>query len=169
MLFRSAKEIAALTAVASLAEKKFKKYREKIKEKLGEEEEHTIYAEVAKEDWEMRPRLPEGDKSKYFYDTFTEKFFISPPDRVAQAIYHLNRNFQLRGYAYFSEFYEFLGLTPTDLHKTIGWSDSYYLEELGLTPWIDIYACEKEGDNGVKYTEIYYDLEPTVKAMEYLQ
>ena len=165
-----AKKIAGLAAAVTLAEEKFKKYRNIVKEKLGEEEEKEIFIESAKEEWHIWPNLPESDpndldKEQFFYDTFSDRYFSATVERVQQAMYHLNRDFHLKGYAYLSEFYYYLGLKANDLAKTIGWSDSYYLEEVGLTPWIDFYSSEKRAENGVIYYAIYYDLEPCVKAV----
>lgn len=168
-----AKKIAVLTTAITALEEKFRKYRKIITEKLGEEEEHNIYAQVVdvKDTWYTSPGLPESDNGElvYFYDEFSEKFFRATTERVQQAIYHLNRNFQLRGHAYLSEFYEFLGFEDeliTDLSKMIGWSDTYYLEEMGLTPWVDLYFEEKTASNGVTYYTIIYDLEPCLGAMK---
>ena len=166
----TAKQIAALTAAATFAEEKLRSYRNVVKEKLGEEEEHNIYAESCEKDWSMTPKLPNSEDMgnlEYFYDEFSDRFFQASFERVQQAMYHLNRIFHLRGYAYLSEFYEFLGLEANDLSKTIGWSDAYYLDELELTPWIDFYSQDKTAKNGVTYHTIIYDVEPTVAAMNY--
>lgn len=163
-----AKKIGALTAAAVIAEEKLKKYRGEIEKRFGKEIEQDIYIESCEKEWHMYPELPNNEDSGellYFYDDFSERYFRATAERVQQAIYHLNRNFHLKGYAYLSEFYEFLGLKANDLSKTIGWSDIYYLEECGLTPWIDFFSYELMGDNGVKFTVICFDVEPTVSAM----
>ena len=161
----TAKQIAAVTAAATLVEENFRKYRNAIIERLGEDEEKDIYIESTEKVWHLSPTLPEGSDETFFYDTFTERFFRATPERVEHAIYHLNRNFQLRKWAFLSEFYDFIGLESTDLHKTIGWSSDYYYEQ-GFEPWIDIYTVDKISKNGIKYFEIRYDFEPCLSAVK---
>ena len=165
-----AKRIAAIAAAAAVAEERFKKYRNLVKNELGYEKEEEIYVESCEKRY-MWPQIPYKDDVKeedlvYFYDSFSDRFFKATVERVQQAMYHLNRNFHLRGYVFLSEFYDFLGLPPNDLAKEIGWSDAYLVEEWGVDPWLDFFVAEKTAENGVKYQIIYYDIEPTIKAFK---
>ena len=157
----TAKEIGALTAGSTLLLNKYKKYREKVHDICGEETARKIDAEIAKDDWEMSPRLPSGSKNEtLFYDSFSERFFYAPADRVQQAMYHLNRNLQLRGDATINEFYEFLGLDGIMFGDRMGWDISYFIEILGITPWIDFSCNDLRDGGGEEFVVINFDWEP---------
>ena len=72
---------------------------------------------------------------------------------VMDAEYHINRNFALRGETNLNEFYEFLGLDPTDAGCEIGWdiySDEYAFEKL----WIDFEHHLVVTEDGTEYYRI---------------
>ena len=159
----SAKQIAGFAAAAVAAEGNLRKYRQAIKEKLGEEEEKEIYiSKVVDADWAIWPEIPhkveDYDDSNVFYDAYSDRFFVSSIEKVQQAMYHMNRNFVMRGWAYLNEWYEMLGLSP--------WSDVCFLEDYGMTPWIDFFTDIHENENGTFFYSIYADIEPSVKALE---
>lgn len=167
----SAKQIAALTAAAVTAEGNLRKYRKVISEKLGEEEEKKIYkTEVVDPDRAIWPELPhkveDYDDSNVFYDAYSDRFFVSSIEKVQQAMYHFNRNFCMRGYALLNEWYDMLGIPETDKGEVEGWSDVIFLEEYGMTPWIDFFTDIHENEDGSFFYSIYTDIEPSVEAIE---
>lgn len=164
------KQIAGLTAACIAAEEKLRSYRNAIKEEFGEEKEKDIYAKVVDENWNITPALPykieDYDDHSVFYDRYSERFFVSSVEKVQQAIYHLNRNFTLRGWALLNEYYHMLGLDDIPKGEVEGWSDAIFMEEYGMVPWIDIYTTVKEHEDGTKYFVLSFDIEPTVEAIE---
>ena len=74
------------------------------------------------------------------------------------AEYHLNRNFILRGETNLNEFYEFLGLEPTDAGCELGW-DLWSGEMYYGNSWIDFEHHLVTSDNG-DYYRIEYPFEP---------
>lgn len=165
------KQIAVLTSACIAAEEKFRKYRNAIKERLGEEEERKIYiSETVDPDWGISPPLPrrlEGDTGKQvFYEVYSERFFESTVEQVNQAMYHLNRNFVMRGYAFLNEYFEMLGIAPTDKGEVEGWCDAVFLEDYGMTPWIDFGTDIQENEDGTYFYILYTDIEPSVEAID---
>lgn len=163
------KVIAALTAAAGIAEEKYRKFKGKVTDILGEEKVQGIEAEIAKEDWGMSPALPtrgEGE-AQLFYDSYSKRYFYAAPARVTEAIYHLNRNLQMRGYVPLNEFYDFLGIEENaEVGDIVGWSDRFFIEVLEVTPWIDIWLKDTTNDNGELVTVFGFDFDPTTEAFE---
>ena len=141
----------------------FTKYKKQVVKEVGEEKAKEIEAAIARENWGVSAEgyyLPKSadNKNRLFLDTTGDYgYFYATADRVKDAMYHLNRNFQLRGWCLLSEFYEFIGIPKTDYSDTHGWEYSQMLE-WGLTPWIDFDTItDPEHD----FTTIVYMYEPT--------
>lgn len=165
----SAKQIAALSSMLIMSERKFRSYRGKIKEILGEEKESEIYAEIAKEQCYLYPELPSRTRTsedfcELFYDSYSERFFWSSVEQVQQAMYHLNRNFTFRGWSFLNEFYEFLGIDDIPVGDEVGWSATSFLED-GLEAWIDFSSREIVDEKGEKYRIVDFTWDPTREAM----
>lgn len=73
------------------------------------------------------------EEERLFYDSFSDRYFQSPLSRVLQAEYHLNRNFILGADVTLNDFYEFLGIAPSDCGDEIGWLGYW---DKGIA-WID--------------------------------
>lgn len=135
---------AVVMSAYALINETHNQYKNKLKELYGEEahnkvvdaimvekaEEVTVsnynltsYCDLSIVDGTSEPRL--------FYDEFSNRVFETTVEQVMNAEYHINRNFVLKGYVTLNEFYEFLGLEPTEYGSTVGWSvdDEMY--------WID--------------------------------
>lgn len=96
-------------------------------------------------------------KPLLFWDEFIPgNFYYATTDRIKDAMYHLNRNFTIRGYALYSEFLEFLNIEPTEDSTRYGWS-AYKMACEGWYPWIDFYIWQKEGED---WYRIDYKYEP---------
>ena len=65
---------------------------------------------------------PGPDQKMLFYEEYSERYFERYEREIMDAEYHLNRNFVLCGYASLNDFYEFLGLEPTELGEEVGWT-----------------------------------------------
>lgn len=165
---------AALTSAYALIDSSYKEYKNKLKELYGEEahnnivdalaiekaEEVRVYnssiatlCDLSVEDGTSEPRL--------FYDDFANRCFESTIERVMNAEYHINRNLVLRGYVTLNEFYEFLGLAPTEYGSTVGWSvdDDMY--------WIDFnHRKSLVDDDTLEVYVIETPFGPTVEALQ---
>lgn len=152
------KELLAISSAGALSASQLNKYREKVREIFGVEVDKQVMAEMAKEEWHANPNLPEGEQDEeLFYDPWTNRFFMATPQRVAHAIYHLNRNFQLGGAVKHNELYEFIGIEPEEDDR-YGWDAESFWED-GLVPWIDI-CSQVETRDGRECNVLYYSCDP---------
>lgn len=135
---------AALASAYALVSDSFSKYRSKVKDICGEEAHEKVMESLLVEDCKdvhleaptigSNASLDFCDDSKtehIFHDAFSDRYFKTTIPKVLEAEYHLNRNFTLRGAVSLNEFYEFLGLSPTDFGDAVGWS------MMGGIEWID--------------------------------
>ena len=85
-------------------------------------------------------------KKVLFWDKYVPgNFFYATFEQVKDAMYHINRNMQLKGAVLYSEFLEFLDVIPTEKSKDIGW-DLYRMEVDCESPWIEFYIIkDKKG------------------------
>ena len=127
----------------------FKRYREKVVERYGADTDKEIRNKIVVEDaknvpitaydvWDSYSLLEDEDTSDkvLFYDRFGERFFTSTLAKVISAEYHLNRNFLIgAGDVTLKDFYDFLGIAPTENSETIGWSWELF-DDNGLY-WLD--------------------------------
>ena len=134
---------ASLASAYALVDSSYKEYKAKLKELYGEEAHNNIVDAIAAEKCDEVHISAGGLTSAYtqeiesdaeprlFYDEYSGRYFETTIEKVLLAEYHLNRNYILRGFARLNEFYEFLGLEPTDYGETVGW------DICGEIHWID--------------------------------
>lgn len=134
---------ASLASAYALIDSSYKEYKAKLKELYGEEAHNNIVDAIAAEKCDEVHISAGGLTSAYtqeiesdaeprlFYDEYSGRYFEATIEKVLLAEYHLNRNYILRGFARLNEFYEFLGLEPTDYGETVGW------DICGEIYWID--------------------------------
>lgn len=136
---------ANVASAYALVEQSYKAYRNKVIEIYGQEAHEEIVDSIAAERAEnVGIRTPgfigqnslfvdnRCGRNRLFYDEFGERLFEATLEQVISAEYHLNRNYCMRGYSVLNEFYDFLGLEPTDYGSEVGWCS--YDE---FTFWID--------------------------------
>jgi hypothetical protein len=134
---------AALASAYALIDNSYRQYKNKVKELYGEETHNNIIDAIAKEECKdvhisagglvsnYIQEIDEDSDPRLFYDEYSGRYFESTIEKVLLAEYHLNRNYILRGFARLNEFYEFLGLEPTDYGEAVGW------DVCGEIYWID--------------------------------
>ena len=134
---------ASLASAYALIDSSYKEYKAKLKELYGEEAHNNIVNAIAAEKCDEVHISAGGLTSAYtqeiesdaeprlFYDEYSGRYFETTIEKVLLAEYRLNRNYILRGFARLNEFYEFLGLEPTDYGETVGWdicSEIYWID-----------------------------------------
>ena len=143
----SRRQQAIITSAYTMLYTSFNEYKAKVKELYGEEAHNAVMDAIVKEKCK-EIRLTAGscicsdacltvvdefepEVVRTFYEPISERYFESTFSKVIEAEYHLNRNFVLGLDITLNDFYEFLGLSPTDYGYTVGWylSDGLY--------WID--------------------------------
>lgn len=148
------KNQAALLSAYSALDRSYKAYRKTANKVYGEDADHVIRAEMAK-DMAVhangyRVYNPEADSSDkvLFYDFFSNRYFTSTLAAVLNAQYHLNRNFVLGKDCPINDFYEFLGLEPVKNGDNIGWPTEEMFEDGFL--WIDFDTSLTKLDDGMQ-------------------
>ena len=145
---------ASLASAYAFINSSYKEYKSKLKELYGEEAHNNIVDAIAVEKCretnifagscsqqlpsvivepssDYMQEIEDDSEPRLFYDEYSGRYFEAEVNKVLMAEYHLNRSYILRGYARLNEFYEFLGLDPTDYGKTAGWdicSEIYWID-----------------------------------------
>ena len=134
---------ASLVSAYALIDNSYIVYKNKVKELYGEETHNNIIDAIAKEQCKddhisaggvilnYSQEINEESEPRLFYDEYSGRYFESTIENVLLAEYYLNRNYILRGFARLNEFYDFLGLEPTDYGNVVGW------DVCGEIYWID--------------------------------
>mgnify|MGYP001038447069 CR=1 FL=1 len=151
------KKQKALTSAYMLLSNSYQEYRKKIKDIHGKNADLAAISSIASEN------LPEGEileNKELFYDAYSQRYFTSTMLDVTSAIYHYNRNFQLRGYAALNEFYEFLEIDTIECGDYFGFNATQMLEDGFLGPWIDISLQRAKDCNGRDFHIIVFDWFP---------
>lgn len=143
----SAKELAAMTAVASAAIAQKNKIIKKAKETLGEEKWKEVEKDIAKDEVKKKMDEPHKHGEVIFFDPFTNYSFYSDLDTVKEAIYRINRILALEGRANLADFYDLMHQRYPWFAKEYGWSVQKGLEE-GRYCWIDIEIDAIKDDSG---------------------
>lgn len=165
---------AALAGAYAFIDNSYKEYKKKLVELHGEEMHQEIIDAIAAEKAENVGINSPGfikqsslyvdeqcGETRLFYIECEQRFFEATLEQVISAEYHTNRNYSLRGYSVLNEFYEFLGLEPTEYGDEVGWCS--YDE---FTFWID-FNNRKTEINGLECVVIDMPYGPDMEWKEY--
>ena len=128
----------ALASAYALLNCSYEQYKNKVKEIYGDDAHDNIVSSITKEEYknvsfeQCCKDIDDYSEPRLFYDDFSKRYFETSIEQVLLAEYHINRNYILRGHASLNEFYNFLGLKPTDYGDIFGWSIKNE-----KTKWID--------------------------------
>ena len=158
---------ASIASAYALVDQAYREYRNKIRSTVGDNVDREV------RDGILRDHL-EGEKQSFtvsngkhlFYDQYSNRYFEMTMGEVHDAEYHLNRNYALRGYAELNEFYELLGLTPTDYGMSVGWSFGAGEAFYGYS-WIDFEHELVVIDEDLECYNIIMSFGPTADFMDY--
>ena len=129
---------AALATAYTLSERAYSEYKDKVKEKLGLEEEQKVRDEVAK-DRVLSKQPPEAmlidplTGYQLIHEGFTDRYFWSTKAAVMNAVNDIYKDINHSEYATLSEFYGKIGLPNTDVADELGWNSEHPIE-IGWTP-----------------------------------
>lgn len=152
------KQQASLMSAYALLDSSYKDYQNKVKELYGEDTDNEIKDAISRDKYAKNPCVPTEGKLLW-YELYRDEFFELTEKEVMDAEYYTNRNFILRGETNLNEFYEFLGLEPTDAGCELGW-DLYSGEAFYGNSWIDFEHHLVTSDDGVDYYRIEYPFPP---------
>lgn len=161
----NAKHQRSVTAAYILLENSFKQYKDKVLELYGSNATKQVETEITNDKFEEKKPQTENSENDLFYDEYRDEFFESSLDLVREAMYHVNRNFILRGHTTLNEVYDFLNLSHTEQGDILGWSADYGWCYYGYS-WIDYYCERRESRDGTEYYALCFPFPPTIDAIE---
>jgi hypothetical protein len=122
----SAMKIAALATAYGISEKRFEEYRTKALERLGVNKETKLRDDIAQDRVNDNP--PDGQviiiggNDVLCYDMLTGRYFKSNVEALMKAQNYINNELFHYQSASLSQFFEEVGLPPTNYTDTVGWS-----------------------------------------------
>ncbi len=127
------KRAAALAAAYTLSERSFSEYREKVVEKFGETKHRQVQDEVAQDQVNANPISESnvvimGSGDVMCYDYMSGRYFRSSVEGMRKAANNVNYMILHNGYAPLTEFYNEIGLDPTELSDELGWNQDNLIE-----------------------------------------
>lgn len=156
---------AALMSAYALLDNSYKDYKKKVEELYGKDVESFVREEITKDKYEEDP-YPVEDGMQLFYDEFSQRYFNATTEQVLRAEHALNRRMNDAHGAYLNEFYELLGLEPTDYGEFLGWSRNE-IYDMYWESWIEFDHSKAIMDDGLEVTIIYIRTEPTFGFEDY--
>lgn len=156
------RRIKALGGAYAVLDANFRDYKAAAVAALGTDTVNKIQEAADKAECEKqtpeRDTIPDGHF--IFYDRYSRRDFVSTPEDVIAAEYHLNRNFALRGYASLNEFYSFLGLPEWETGNVLGWTFDEGAN-YGYS-WVDFINARHDEPDGTTWYSIEMIFEPTI-------
>lgn len=135
---------AAMAAMASLSEKAFTEYKDKVAEKVGEKKHQEIRDELAQDrvnrDYDpMRDVMIDGKGKVLCHDAYSGRFFYSTIETIRKAVNDINMNIRSEDSQTVSDFYDMIGLRHTSMSDEFGWNidDPLTLVWTTCTPDVD--------------------------------
>ena len=149
---------AAITSAYALLDNSYKEYKRKVQE-LHENIDQEVATSIAKEKYSEKDILENRDDGVLFLDFYSLQFFRSTMHDVLRAEQRLNDNLQSRGYVFLSEFYDDLGIVPTDHELDLGWS------KRAGHDYIEFEHYNSTMDNGEPCCTVHMNVEPTLDIL----
>jgi hypothetical protein len=123
----SASRLAGMAAAYKLSEKQFKEYEDKVRDKLGLQDEKRMRDEINEERVRRNPpsddvQILATEDEVVFLEKWTGRYFRSKMHIVKAAENQINRSLIHDTYATLSDFYDEIGLANTQESSEVGWS-----------------------------------------------
>lgn len=127
------RKTAALATAYSLSEKAFEEYKGKVLTKFGEEKEKQVRDEINQDHVTANPPgkssvVVMGNGQSLWLDVRTGRYFLSTLEDVKKAMNDTNYVILNNNYASVTDFYDLLGLPPTDESDELGWNSDKMID-----------------------------------------
>lgn len=126
---------ASLMSAYALLDSSYKDHKRKVTELYGEDANHQVSAEIAKEKYAEEGISTRPDKI-LFYDDYSGRYFESTMEDVIKAQYAINRAISERDGASINEWFLELDMPPMEYGDSIGWSGGM-LNDYQWSKWLD--------------------------------
>ena len=156
---------AALMSAYALLDNSYKEYRAKVMELYGEDADANVKAEVAKDKYQKQCVVVSEGKHLY-YDSYSERYFEATPEQIMKAEYAVNKKLQFNDCLFLNDFYELVGLEPTDYGNYLGWS----LTELIECTWFSWWELSRQKvflEDDLECTILNFSLDPNFDFENY--
>lgn len=129
------KNQATLMGAYALGERTWAKYRDKVQEMVGFENEQTIRTEVVRDVASERSGadVVHGNGDTVYLDIFSGQMFRSDEATILKAQEYANARAEEEGFVTLNYFYDQIGARTTQLGEYAGWADGLDLD-IVLTP-----------------------------------
>lgn len=124
------KSQATLMGAYALGERTWAKYRSKVAEMVGVDNERLIRSETVK-DVAAEVKAPidiHGEGDTIYFDVFSGQIFRSDEKTIFKAQEETNQKAEEDGFANLNYFYDRIGARTTQLGELVGWSDGIPLD-----------------------------------------
>lgn len=158
------KQAALISAYAAL-DQTHKNYKKKVSDVYGEDANHKVLEELAKDEYKKEDIPDEDDGKLLYYDNYSNQYFRATSEEVLNAQYNINRVLAEDSYMTVNEYLHYMGLKPTDHGHEIGWSVSQ-MYDMYWTGWFEFCHEKVIMDDGLECTIIYIT-DPTSDFNEY--
>lgn len=154
------KKNAALAAAYTLSETALQQYQDKVTEIVGEKKAQEIHESISSDNVEKTYSSGKnnivitGDGDSLFYEPLTDRYFKSNWNKIQKVANKLNIQAanDMSGYITLTEWFDELGLPPTDISDELGWS----IERHGVGGLIDVTPDAHLTEDNVPCGAIYY-------------
>lgn len=124
------KRATSVAAALTISERAFTEYQNKVVEKIGVRKEEAVRDEVQQDRVSRKPSsdvvVLEG--KQLCYDSYSGRYFESTMEEIKHAINRLNHQIVNQNYASLSDFYNYLGISPTNMSDDLGWNSDILLD-----------------------------------------
>lgn len=131
----NARNQATLMGAYALGERTWAKYRGKVADVIGFDNEQMIRTEVVRESAAETkvPSVIHGDGDTVYYDVFSGQMFRSDEATLLKAQENTNAIADEDGFVRLNYFYDQIGARTSEIGEHMGWMDGHYLD-IVLTP-----------------------------------
>ena len=157
---------AALMSAYALLDNSYKEYRDKVVELYGDDANNNVKAAIAKDKYNENPHKPTDENKKLYYDDYSERYFEATTETMLLAENHINKTLSDMAGLYLNEYYELIGLEPTDYGDFMGWS-SCELYDTSWSSWLELYYEKVIMDDGLECTIVRFSMDPTFDFENY--
>jgi len=120
---------AALMSAATLSETAFREYKDKVVEQIGAKKEQTVRDSIAEDRIQQSSEVVIiADGETPCYDMYSGRFLKCDMESLRKAANDINADINSNMYASLTDFYNLIGLEPTDVSDQVGWNMDNRLE-----------------------------------------
>lgn len=157
---------AALMSAYALLDSSYKDYKNKVNELYGEGADKEVRAEIANDQYvDDNVTLKDSNKQLY-YDDYSGRYFEATTETLLRAENLVNRALSDSAGVFLNEFYDAVGLEPTDYGNYMGWS-SCELYDMSWSSWLEFYHEKVVMDDGLECTIITFGMDPSFDFENY--